>query len=65
MQDNEKEEVMIDIVIRIVDGYGYLPMVRVDDAEIYRGEFQRTTIGALTKASEWITESLKGQNETN
>lgn len=54
---------MIDVVIRIVEGYGYLPIVRVDDAEIYRGEFHRTTIAALTKALEWMTKSLKGQKD--
>ena len=31
---------MIDMIIRYVDGYGYLPIIKSDDKEIYRGEFQ-------------------------
>jgi len=43
------EDIVIDIVIRKVVGYGYLPMIQLNDIEIYRGEFQGTAEKAMKK----------------
>lgn len=41
---------MLDIIIRQVPDYGYLPIITVDGEEKYRGEFQKTAQLALEKA---------------
>ena len=38
---------MTDFIIRAVAGYGFLPIIRDDNQEIYRGEFQGTAQDAL------------------
>ena len=39
---------MIDLIVRVVPDYGYLPIVEVDGEEIYRGEFKDNAGDALT-----------------
>ena len=39
---------MIDFIIRLVPGHGYLPIITKDGKEFYRGEFKKTTTYALT-----------------
>lgn len=46
---------VIDIVIRCVQGYGHLPIVRIDGAEIYRGEFQTDEAVAHDRAVQALT----------
>ena len=41
---------MIDIIIRIVPGYGFLPIITKDGKELYRGEFTQSAELALSKA---------------
>ena len=41
-----------DIILRHVDGYGWLPIIELDGKEIYRGEFQTSPQYALWKALE-------------
>jgi hypothetical protein len=43
----------MEIVILYVRGYGYLPLVKQDGVELYRGEYQQSVIAAATKAEEW------------
>ena len=40
---------MTDLIIRIVEGYGYLPIVEVDGKEVYRGEYRETSGEALER----------------
>ena len=41
-----------DIILRHVEGYGWLPIIERDGKEIYRGEFQKSPQYALWKAFE-------------
>jgi len=43
-----------DFIARFVSGYGYLPILKQDGKEIYRGEFQRTAIEAIEKCQNFI-----------
>ena len=51
----------IDIIVRYVEGYGYLPLVidRVTGEDLYAGEFRETPLiaftHAATAASKYIT----------
>lgn len=45
---------MTDMIIRYVDGYGYLPIVVVDGKEVYRGEFCDFSLVALGKCEAWV-----------
>jgi len=38
---------MTDYILRYVEDVGYLPILRVDNAEVYRGEYHDTYQGAL------------------
>jgi len=40
---------MTDLIVRVVEGYGYLPIIVQDGKEVYRGEFQETAELALSK----------------
>ena len=40
----------IDIKIRFVPNYGFLPIIDAGQKEVYRGEFKATPQEALTKA---------------
>jgi len=57
-----------DMTIRIVEGVGYLPIVRdwnIDkdvNGEVYRGEYQQTVREALIKCMERVAE-LSGDKE--
>lgn len=44
----------MDMIVRIVEGYGFLPIVEVDGKEVYRGEFQKTSAQALNKCAAWL-----------
>jgi hypothetical protein len=48
---------MLDIIIRTVPNYGYLPIITVDGEEKYRGEFKSTAALALS-AAEAMLEKL-------
>ena len=41
-----------DIILRHVQGYGWLPIIERDGKEVYRGEFQISPQHALWKALE-------------
>ena len=36
-----------DLIIRVVHGCGYLPILTIDGKEVYRGEFRKTPEQAL------------------
>lgn len=38
---------MLDLIIRHVPGYGYLPLIEIDGKEVYRGEMWPTAGEAL------------------
>ena len=40
---------MTDLIVRIVEGYGFLPIIEIDGKEVYRGEYQETAGEALVK----------------
>ena len=44
----------MDYIARLVDGYGYLPIIERDGKEIYRGEFAKTPELALAKCTDWM-----------
>jgi hypothetical protein len=44
-----KQASTVDIIFRLVDGCGVLPIVIVDGEEIYRGEFKNYLGEALTR----------------
>lgn len=43
-----------DIILRHVEGYGWLPIIERDSQELLRGEYQPTAIAALMKAERWM-----------
>lgn len=43
----------MDIILRHVKGYGWLPIIMLHDKEVYRGEFRLTPQEALESADEW------------
>ena len=46
----KQQEMVMDIIIRKVKGYGYLPMLRDEEGNLlYRGEFQTTPSIALKR----------------
>ena len=51
----------MDIILRAVKRYGWLPLIEKDGKEIYRGEFHSQPLYALDAAEEW----LDGQEATN
>lgn len=51
----------MDIILREVKGYGWLPLIEKNGKEIYRGEFHSQPLYALDAAEEW----LDGQEATN
>ena len=55
------EPFAIEYIIRIVPQYGFLPILKVNGNEVYRGEFARTAEQALafvTKAHAKYTEAI-------
>jgi len=47
-----------DMIIRMVEGYGFLPIiVDADGCELYRGEFQDSSQMALVKIEARLEES--------
>ena len=48
-EDKLSETGAVDIIFRLVDGYGVLPIVTVGDEEIYRGEFEKNVANALER----------------
>ena len=40
---------IMDFVIRCVPGYGFLPIIKEDEKEVYRGEFQKSADLAFNK----------------
>lgn len=42
-----------DIILRHVEGYGWLPIIEKDGQETYRGEYQTSPQFALWRAFEW------------
>ena len=49
---------MIDIIIRVVPDYGFLPILEKDGKEVYRGEFQKTPLGAMSKCQDRIASHM-------
>ena len=47
LQASEAE--IVDIVVKIVDGCGFLPIVVADDQEIFRGEYQLNVNDAIDR----------------
>lgn len=45
-----------DIILRHVDGYGWLPIIERDSKEIFRGEHQAYAHEALECAERWMDE---------
>jgi hypothetical protein len=41
---------IIDICAQFVPGHGFIPKLRIDGSEKYRGEFQKTPEEAVLKA---------------
>ena len=51
-----------DYIIRPVDGYGFLPIIKdwnEDGKELYRGEFKDTATDALIACLEWANRNDK------
>jgi hypothetical protein len=49
-----------DITLRLVPGYGWLPIVLLDGAELYRGgRFQETAADALEQAERMMATILR------
>jgi len=42
-----KDTEFVDITFRQVDGYGFLPIVKFDEEEVYRGAFHQTIDDAM------------------
>lgn len=42
------------IILLLVPSYGWLATIEQDGKEVYRGEYQRDSYAALSKAWEWI-----------
>ena len=42
-----KDAEYVDITFRQVDGYGFLPIVKFDEEEVYRGAFHQTIDDAM------------------
>jgi hypothetical protein len=42
-----KDAEYVDITFRQVDGYGFLPIVKFEEEEVYRGEFHQTIDDAM------------------
>ena len=40
---------MTELIIIIVPGYGYIPTIKIDGKETYRGAYQETEEDALKK----------------
>ena len=53
---------MIDYILRNVEGLGFLPIVIVDDIEVYRGEYAPDPTTALNKAMKFMLEAGNGSN---
>ena len=51
---------MSDLIIRRVNGYGYLPIIKLDGKETYRGEYQETPEEALNKIKARIAKQAFG-----
>jgi hypothetical protein len=47
LQASEAE--IVDIVVKMVDGCGFLPIVVADDQEIFRGEYQLNLNDAIER----------------
>ena len=47
LQASEAE--IVDIVVKMVDGCGFLPIVVADDKEIFRGEYQLNLNDAIER----------------
>lgn len=45
-----------DIILRHVEGYGWLPIIERDGKEIYRGEYWYSGHRALLAAEEWLND---------
>jgi len=50
---------VIDLIIRWVNGYGYLPMIKLESKETYRGEYQETAELALKKIRDRIAKTAE------
>ena len=44
----------MDMIVRIVVGYGHLPIVFEEGKEVYRGEFQQSAHDALDKCIAYV-----------
>ena len=55
---------MTDYIIRVVPGYGYLPMIEDENGDtLYHGEFQQSAIEALEKCENRLTDINEASNE--
>jgi len=54
----------MDIIIRVVKGYGNLPIIIEDGKETYRGEFQTTPEEALVKCVKQTTPNRAESSKT-
>ena len=50
---------MLDIILRCVEDLGFLPIIRYNDTEIYRGEYQKTSEEALEQCHEVVAKMNK------
>ena len=57
---SHREVEEMELIVREVKGFGYLPIVRDhDDVEIYRGEFQPTAQEAFDRACDYLAKYKK------
>lgn len=47
----------MDIIIRVVPNYGFLPIITLNYQEVYRGEFKNSAQEACDRAVEVATEN--------
>lgn len=52
---------MCDVIVRYVPHYGYLPIVTIDEKEVYRGEFQSQAYEAFDLANIRLRRYLLGE----
>lgn len=45
---------MFDLIIRTVEGYGYLPIIEHDGTEYYRGSFKKSISEAAAALEEML-----------
>ncbi len=57
-----RREIMIGYEIKVISEHEFLPIVKVDGREIYRGEYQKTSLLALAKCEDFVEHHQINEN---